>query len=77
MRPMATAKSRKGARDRLASIVMPVSYAVVGPRDENINRIYDLDERQKRVSALVYLLLEMLAYVGAPLKQALVVSQAV
>ena len=41
-----------------------------GPRDENINWMYDLDERQKRVSVLVYLVLEMLAYVGAPLKQA-------
>lgn len=50
------------AQTLLAWIVLPVTYAVVRPGDENINWVYGLDERQKRLPPLVYLALVMLAY---------------
>jgi hypothetical protein len=43
-------------------VVLPVTCAVVRPGDENINWVYGLDERQKRLPPLVYLALVMFAY---------------
>ena len=49
------------AQTLLAWIVLPVTYAVVRPADENINWVYGLDRRQKRLPPLVFLTLIMLA----------------
>lgn len=50
------------AQTLLAWVVLPVTYAVVRPNDENINWVYGLDRRQKRLPPLVYLALVMLAF---------------
>src|SRR5688500_17026738 len=50
------------AQTVLAWIVLPVTYAVVRPHDENINWVYGLGARQSRVSARTYLALLMLAF---------------
>ena len=50
------------AQTVLAWIVLPVTYAVVRPHDENINWVYGLGERQKRFSPRTYLALLMLAF---------------
>jgi len=50
------------AQTLLAWIVLPVTYAVVRLHDENINWVYGLDRRQKRLPPLVYLALAMIAY---------------
>jgi hypothetical protein len=50
------------AQTLLAWLVLPVTYAVVRPGDENINWVYGPGERQKRLPPLVYLALVMLAY---------------
>ena len=50
------------AQTLLAWVVLPVTYAVVRPGDENINWVYGLGKRQNRIPPLVYLALTMLAY---------------
>ena len=50
------------AQTLLAWIVLPVTYAVVRPGDENINWVHGWDERQKRFPPLVYLALIMFAF---------------
>lgn len=50
------------AQTLLAWIVLPMTYAAVRPGDENINWVYGLDARQKRLPPLLYLALVMLAY---------------
>jgi hypothetical protein len=50
------------AQTLLAGIVLPVTYAVVRPHDENINWVYGLGERQKRLAPRTYLALLMLAF---------------
>ena len=50
------------AQTILAWIVLPVTYAVVRPGDENINWVRGLGERQKRLAPIVYLALLMLAF---------------
>ena len=50
------------AQTALAWIVLPVTYAVVRPHDENINWVYGLGERQRRLSPRAYLALLMLAF---------------
>jgi len=50
------------AQTVLAWIVLPVTYAVVRPHDENINWIHGPGERQKRLSPRTYLALLMLAF---------------
>jgi hypothetical protein len=63
------------AQTLLAWIVLPVTYAVVRLHDENINWVYGLDRRQKRLPPLVYLALAMIAYpVGLYLPTHLVLS---
>ena len=49
------------AQTLLAWIVLPVTYAAVRPADENINWVYGLGRRQKRLPPLVFLGLIMLA----------------
>lgn len=49
------------AQTLLAWIVLPMTYAVVRPADENINWVYGLDRRQKRLPPLMFLALIMLA----------------
>ena len=46
----------------LAWIVLPVTYAVVRPQDENINWVRGLGERQTRLRPRAYLALLMLAF---------------
>ena len=43
-------------------VVLPVTYAVIRPQDENINWVCGLDNRQNRIPPLFYLALVMLAY---------------
>ena len=50
------------AQTALAWIVLPVTYAVVRPQDENINWVYGPGERQSRLSPRMYLVLLMLAF---------------
>ena len=50
------------AQTLLAWIVLPVTYAVVRPADENINWVYGFGERQKRLPPLVYLALLMIGF---------------
>lgn len=50
------------AQTLLAWIVLPVTYAVLRPGDENINWVCGLDGRQKKLPPLVYLALVMLAF---------------
>ena len=50
------------AQTALAWVVLPVTYAVVRPHDENINWVYGLGARQSRFSARTYLALLMLAF---------------
>lgn len=50
------------AQTALAWIVLPVTYAVVRPHDENINWVYGPGARQKRLSPRTYLALLMLAF---------------
>ena len=50
------------AQTVLAWIVLPVTYALIRPGDENINWVYGLDKRQNRIAPLVYLAFVMLAY---------------
>lgn len=50
------------AQTLLAWFVLPVTYAVIRPGDENINWVYGLNKRQNRIPPLVYLALAMLAY---------------
>jgi hypothetical protein len=50
------------AQTMLAWIVLPVTYAVVRPHDENINWVYGLGPRQSRLSPRIYLLLLMLSF---------------
>jgi len=50
------------AQTLLAWIVLPITYAAVRPHDENINWVYGLDRRQKRLPPLAYLALAMIAY---------------
>ncbi len=50
------------AQTVLAWIVLPVTYAVVRPHDENINWVYGLGKRQTRISPPTYLVLLMLAF---------------
>jgi hypothetical protein len=50
------------AQTALAWLVLPVTYAVVRPHDENINWVYGLGERQTRLSPRRYLALLMLAF---------------
>ncbi len=50
------------AQTALAWVVLPVTYAVVRPHDENINWVYGLGERQRRLSPRTYLALLMLAF---------------
>lgn len=50
------------AQTVLAWIVLPVTYAVVRPDDENINWVCGPGERQPRLPPLAYLGLAMLAY---------------
>ena len=49
------------AQTLLAWIVLPITYAAVRPSDENINWVYGLDRRQKRLPPLVFLALLMVA----------------
>ena len=46
----------------LAWIVLPVTYAVVRPQDENINWVRGFGERQTRMPPRAFLLLLMLAF---------------
>ena len=50
------------AQTVLAWIVLPVTYALIRPGDENINWVYGLDKRQNRIAPLVFLAFVMLAY---------------
>ena len=50
------------AQTALAWIVLPVTYAVVRPHDENINWVYGLGPRQTRLAPPLYLALLMLAF---------------
>jgi len=50
------------AQTALAWAVLPVTYAVVRPHDENINWVYGLGARQTRLSPQRYLMLLMLAF---------------
>ena len=50
------------AQTVLAWIVLPVTYAVVRPHDENINWVYGLGPRQSRLSPKTYLALLMLSF---------------
>ena len=50
------------AQTLLAWIVLPLTYAVLRPSDENINWVYGLGERQRRISPRVYLAMLMLGY---------------
>lgn len=50
------------AQTLLAWFVLPVTYAVIRPGDENINWVCGLGKRQNRIPPLVYLALAMLAY---------------
>jgi hypothetical protein len=50
------------AQTALAWIVLPVTYAVVRPHDENINWVYGVGARQKRLSPRTYLALLMLGF---------------
>ena len=50
------------AQTLLAFIVLPVTYSVVRPGDENINWVRGLSERQKRLPPLVYLALLMIGF---------------
>jgi hypothetical protein len=49
------------AQTLLAWIVLPLTYAVVRPQDENINWVYGFGERQTRFSPRTYLALVMIA----------------
>ena len=49
------------AQTLLAWIVLPVTYAVVRPTDENINWVYGWGERQTRFAPRLYLALVMVA----------------
>ena len=49
------------AQTLLAWIVLPITYAAVRPADENINWVYGLDGRQKKLPPLVFLALIMVA----------------
>jgi hypothetical protein len=42
--------------------VLPVTYAVVRPQDENINWVRGLGERETRLSPRTYLVLLMLGF---------------
>ena len=46
----------------LAWVVLPVTYAVVRPQDENINWVRGLGERQTRMPPLVFLAALMVAF---------------
>ena len=50
------------AQTVLAWIVLPLTYAVVRPGDENINWVYGFGKRQDRIPPRVYLVLLMLGY---------------
>ena len=50
------------AQTALAWIVLPVTYAVVRPQDENVNWVYGLGARQSRLPPLTYLALIMAAF---------------
>jgi hypothetical protein len=50
------------AQTVLAWIVLPVTYAVVRPHDENINWVYGPGPRQSRLSPRTYLVLLMLSF---------------
>lgn len=50
------------AQTLLACLVLPATYAVLRPGDENINWVYGLGARQKKLPPLVYLALIMLAF---------------
>ena len=50
------------AQTVLDRIVLPVTYTVVRPGDENINWVYGFGERQRRLPPRMYLGLVMLAY---------------
>src|SRR5688500_1990532 len=50
------------AQTALAWIVLPVTYAVLRPHDENVNWVYGLGERQNRLAPRVYLALLMLGF---------------
>lgn len=49
------------AQTMLAWIVLPVTYAVLRPQDENVNWVYGLGARQTRYSPRTYLAIVMLA----------------
>lgn len=49
------------AQTLLAWSVLPITYATLRPGDENINYVYGLGARQKRLPPLIYLALLMLA----------------
>jgi hypothetical protein len=50
------------AQSVLAWVVLPVTYAVVRPQDENINWVRGLGERETRLSPRTYLVLLMLGF---------------
>jgi hypothetical protein len=50
------------AQTALAWIVLPLTYAVLRPGDENINWVRGVGERQNKLPPLVYLALLMLAF---------------
>ena len=50
------------AQTVLAWIVLPLTYAVVRPQDENINWVRGLGDRQKRMPPLAFLALMLVAF---------------